>query len=186
MPRRVPVVIGSPGVGRHADGKGASEHEGQTPAQRGSPAGQSNDLHRMPPTLLGWPSFVPASRASVRSQPQQEVFLAIKKCSTTVISRAHPSVQPPCEHVQWQKTERRSEEEHGERHKGDADKIRGLGLGADDDIVKSATPAEVVVRVQTVLRRSGRLEAAAAVLDFGRLAIDLTAREVRVDGQAVS
>ena len=30
---------------------------------------------------------------------------------------------------------------------GDADKLRGLGLGADDYIVKSATPAEVVARV---------------------------------------
>ena len=38
---------------------------------------------------------------------------------------------------------------------GDADKIRGLGLGADDYIVKSATPAEVVARVKAVLRRSG-------------------------------
>src|SRR5258707_3839486 len=35
----------------------------------------------------------------------------------------------------------------------DADKIRGLGLGGDDYIVKSATPAERVARVQAVLRR---------------------------------
>ena len=42
---------------------------------------------------------------------------------------------------------------------GDADKIRGLGLGGDDYIVKSATPAEVVARVKAVLRRSGAGEA---------------------------
>ena len=36
----------------------------------------------------------------------------------------------------------------------DADKIRGLGLGGDDYIVKSATPAEVVARVKAVLRRA--------------------------------
>ena len=30
----------------------------------------------------------------------------------------------------------------------DSDKLRGLGLGADDYIVKSATPAEVVARVR--------------------------------------
>src|SRR5271170_7401626 len=36
----------------------------------------------------------------------------------------------------------------------DADKIRGLGLGGDDYIVKSATPAEVVARVKAVLRRT--------------------------------
>ncbi len=36
----------------------------------------------------------------------------------------------------------------------DSDKLRGLGLGADDYIVKSATPAEVVARVKAVLRRA--------------------------------
>src|SRR5690348_8760196 len=38
------------------------------------------------------------------------------------------------------------------RH-NDTDKIRGLGLGGDDYIVKSATPAEVVARIKAVLRR---------------------------------
>ncbi len=36
----------------------------------------------------------------------------------------------------------------------DEDKLRGLALGADDYIVKSATPAEVVARVKAVLRRA--------------------------------
>ncbi|MFN8594407.1 MAG: response regulator transcription factor [Thermomicrobiales bacterium] len=69
---------------------------------------------------------------------------------------------------------------------GDADKIRGLGLGADDYIVKSATPGEVVARIKAVLRRAGRGHSEPAVLDFGRLVIDVTAREVRVDGRPVS
>ncbi len=68
---------------------------------------------------------------------------------------------------------------------GDADKIRGLGLGADDYIVKSATPGEVVARVKAVLRRAGRAAAASTVLDFGRLVIDVTAREVRINGAPV-
>src|SRR5215467_15973581 len=38
----------------------------------------------------------------------------------------------------------------------DIDKIRGLGLGGDDYIVKSATPGEVIARVKAVLRRAGR------------------------------
>jgi len=68
----------------------------------------------------------------------------------------------------------------------DVDKIRGLGLGGDDYIVKSATPAEVVARVKAVLRRSGRGQTAPeAVLDFGHLVIDVRAREVRVDRQLV-
>lgn len=69
----------------------------------------------------------------------------------------------------------------------DSDKIRGLGLGADDYIVKSATPSEVVARIKAVLRRSRRGEApVAALLDFGRLVIDVRAREVRVEGRPVS
>jgi DNA-binding response OmpR family regulator len=67
---------------------------------------------------------------------------------------------------------------------GDVDKIRGLGLGADDYVVKSATPAEVVARIKAVLRRAQR-SAARHVLDFGRLVIDPAAREVRVDGEVV-
>ena len=69
----------------------------------------------------------------------------------------------------------------------DADKIRGLGLGGDDYIVKSATPAEVVARVKAVLRRSARGEAAADVLlDFGHLVLDVRSREVKVGGELVS
>jgi DNA-binding response OmpR family regulator len=68
----------------------------------------------------------------------------------------------------------------------DADKIRGLGLGGDDYIVKSATPAEVVARVKAVLRRSGREQPAPeAVLNFGHLVIDVRAHEVRVDSKLV-
>ena len=69
---------------------------------------------------------------------------------------------------------------------GDVDKIRGLGLGGDDYIVKSATPAEVVARVKAVLRRHrGGRSASPAVLDFGRLLLDVGAREVKVDGEVV-
>lgn len=68
----------------------------------------------------------------------------------------------------------------------DADKLRGLGLGADDYIVKSSSPAEVVARVKAVLRRYRRDQPAAPVcLELGRLTLDLTAREVRVDGEPV-
>jgi DNA-binding response OmpR family regulator len=67
---------------------------------------------------------------------------------------------------------------------GDADKIRGLGLGGDDYIVKSATPAEVVARVKAVLRRTtptgGRQR-----LRFGELDVDLAAHEVRCEGRLI-
>jgi DNA-binding response OmpR family regulator len=67
----------------------------------------------------------------------------------------------------------------------DEDKLRGLALGADDYIVKSATPAEVVARVKAVLRRSAN-GSASPRLRFGRLEVDLAAHEVRVEGRAVS
>ena len=70
----------------------------------------------------------------------------------------------------------------------DTDKIRGLGLGGDDYIVKSATPAEVVARIKAVLRRVQPKTGAAKpiVLDFDRLVINVTAHEVSVDGRIVS
>jgi DNA-binding response OmpR family regulator len=66
----------------------------------------------------------------------------------------------------------------------DADKLRGLALGADDYIVKSVTPAEVVARVKAVLRRSN-MGRALARLRYGRLEVDLAAHEVIVAGRLV-
>lgn len=69
----------------------------------------------------------------------------------------------------------------------DINKIRGLGLGGDDYIVKTASPAEVVARVKAVLRRYGGQQSTRPVtLNFGQLILDLFAREVRVNGQEVS
>ncbi|MFB5191399.1 response regulator transcription factor [Alicyclobacillus fastidiosus] len=68
----------------------------------------------------------------------------------------------------------------------DVDKIRGLGLGGDDYIVKTASPAEVVARVKAVLRRFGLHSPRQTVLNYGRLELDLSARIVRVEGQDVS
>jgi len=74
---------------------------------------------------------------------------------------------------------------------GDSDKIRGLRLGADDYVVKSATPDEVVARVRAVLRRyrpgvPATESVDEGVLDFGRLVVDVRAHEVRVDGAPVA
>lgn len=73
---------------------------------------------------------------------------------------------------------------------GDSDKIRGLRLGGDDYVVKSATPDEVVARVHAVLRRARGAppaeDSGAGALDFGRVVIDVRAHEVRVDGAPVA
>jgi DNA-binding response OmpR family regulator len=69
----------------------------------------------------------------------------------------------------------------------DVDKIRGLVLGGDDYIVKTASPGEIVARVKAVLRRSSsQQELMRKVLDYGRLLLDLSTREVFVEGQPIS
>ncbi|PKR85396.1 response regulator transcription factor [Heyndrickxia camelliae] len=69
----------------------------------------------------------------------------------------------------------------------DVDKIRGLALGGDDYIVKTASPGEIVARVKAVLRRSSsQQEWNRKVLNYGRLSLDLSTREVFVDGQPIS
>ncbi|WP_127490325.1 response regulator transcription factor [Paenibacillus ehimensis] len=69
----------------------------------------------------------------------------------------------------------------------DVDKIRGLTLGGDDYIVKTASIGEIVARVKAVLRRTGsQQEIGRAVLDYGRLKINLSTREVLVEGQNIS
>ncbi|RJX41739.1 DNA-binding response regulator [Paenibacillus pinisoli] len=66
----------------------------------------------------------------------------------------------------------------------DVDKIRGLTLGGDDYIVKTASPGEIVARVKAVLRRTAsRPSPSESILDYGRLRMNLTAREVTIDGE---
>jgi DNA-binding response OmpR family regulator len=66
----------------------------------------------------------------------------------------------------------------------DEDKLRGLALGADDYIVKSATPAEVVARVKAVLRRSAPRNPHRRT--YGRFTLDRAAHEVTADGTPVA
>lgn len=68
----------------------------------------------------------------------------------------------------------------------DVDKIRGLTLGGDDYIVKTASPGEIVARVKAVLRRSASSQPMdSRVLDYGRIKLNLSTREVLVDGNNV-
>jgi len=67
------------------------------------------------------------------------------------------------------------------------ERINGLGLGADDYIVKPFSPGELVARVLAVLRRARMAGVSADVLEFktGNLQIDTRRREVRCDGKQI-
>ena len=70
--------------------------------------------------------------------------------------------------------------------KEDIDKIRGLGLGADDYITKPFSPSELVARVKAHLSRYERLTGSEKnhndIIEIRGLKIDKTARRVWVNG----
>jgi DNA-binding response OmpR family regulator len=65
---------------------------------------------------------------------------------------------------------------------GLADRIHGLGQGADDYLAKPFAPSEVVARVQAILRRAPRDE---RVLRHADLEIDLDRRQALRAGEAL-
>ena len=72
----------------------------------------------------------------------------------------------------------------------DIDKIRGLGLGADDYMTKPFSASELVARVKAHLARYKRLrdngKEENAIIEIRGLRIDTTARRVFVDGKEVT
>ena len=71
--------------------------------------------------------------------------------------------------------------------KDDIDKIRGLGLGADDYMTKPFSPSELVARVKAHLARYERLMATNQkvndVIEIRGIKIDKTARRVYINGE---
>jgi two-component system, OmpR family, response regulator ResD len=65
----------------------------------------------------------------------------------------------------------------------ESDRVVGLRLGADDYVVKPFSPAELVARVDAVLRRVDTSPARSEPLQCGDLTIDPAARRVHVRGQ---
>ena len=71
--------------------------------------------------------------------------------------------------------------------KDDIDKIRGLGLGADDYMTKPFSPSELVARVKAHMSRYNRLvssnQKANDIVEIRGIKIDKTARRVYIDGE---
>jgi two-component system KDP operon response regulator KdpE len=70
----------------------------------------------------------------------------------------------------------------------EADKVRGLELGADDYITKPFSHKELMARIDAVLRRyrSANAQRRANVLTHGELQIDYAQRRVSVGGRVVA
>ena len=66
---------------------------------------------------------------------------------------------------------------------GIEDKVRGLGFGADDYMTKPFHRDELVARIHAIIRRSqGHAQ---AIIHTGRISVNLDAKTVEADGEAV-
>lgn len=72
----------------------------------------------------------------------------------------------------------------------EADKIRGLDIGADDYIAKPFSVAEVMARVRSVLRRTKRTESTESnsehIISFEELVVNTLNKSCKIDGKEVT
>ncbi len=66
---------------------------------------------------------------------------------------------------------------------GEADRITGLEIGADDYLVKPFSPRELVARVRAILRRMGDFQALSDIVELGDMIVSLRDKSVTKKGQ---
>lgn len=66
------------------------------------------------------------------------------------------------------------------------ERLEGFRAGADDYVVKPFSPAELMLRVDAILRRARTGEAPGAVLHVGPITLDPRSHLVEVDGHSLS
>ena len=69
----------------------------------------------------------------------------------------------------------------------ESDIVLGLGIGADDYVLKPFRPRELIARVKSVLRRGGlKEEANQEIITIDGLVIDCNRHEVRLEGKKIN
>ncbi|MED1799369.1 response regulator transcription factor [Brevibacillus porteri] len=68
---------------------------------------------------------------------------------------------------------------------GEADRIRGLTIGADDYVIKPFSPRELVARVRAVMRRAGDYSTLSDFIEVGDLTISMNEKRVTKNGVAL-
>jgi two-component system phosphate regulon response regulator PhoB len=69
--------------------------------------------------------------------------------------------------------------------KDEVDRVKGLSLGADDYLTKPFSPAELVLRVKAILRRTGAQGDRDEILRIGDISINRSAHAVALSGQSI-
>ena len=67
----------------------------------------------------------------------------------------------------------------------ESDIVLGLGMGADDYMVKPFRPRELMARIRSVLRRGDFIEEGEGVVSIDELVIDINRHEVKLEGKKI-
>ena len=67
----------------------------------------------------------------------------------------------------------------------ESDIVLGLGMGADDYMVKPFRPRELMARIRSVLRRGDFIEEGEGVVSIDKLVIDINRHQVKLEGKKI-